>query len=128
MSEYLTPEQVAERFQVTAKTVRDWLRTGELVGVKLGRSWRIKESDLDRMVEMERLNVLVERAQRKYPGTTWRVGQCSQCGESIPVPAKMGIWVCSPKCKAEHDEEAATLVGRNSEEYITSRADVIPPV
>ena len=43
-----TPEQVAELFQVSAQTVRNWLSSGELKGMKLSsRAWRIKESDLE---------------------------------------------------------------------------------
>jgi excisionase family DNA binding protein len=38
----LTPEQVAKRFQVKERTVLDWLRSGHLPGVKLGRLWRIQ--------------------------------------------------------------------------------------
>ena len=38
----LTPEQAAERLQVSRGTILFWLRTGRLVGAKLGyRTWRI---------------------------------------------------------------------------------------
>lgn len=42
----LTPEEAAVILRVTPKTVRDWLNKGELKGVKVGKLWRIKESDL----------------------------------------------------------------------------------
>jgi len=43
----LTPEQVAERLAVTPNTVRGWLRSGMLKGVKLGKKvWRVREEDL----------------------------------------------------------------------------------
>ncbi|HPT62259.1 MAG TPA: helix-turn-helix domain-containing protein, partial [Bacillota bacterium] len=32
------------------KTVREWLRTGKLKGKKVGRVWRIKESDLEEFI------------------------------------------------------------------------------
>jgi len=32
------------------KTVREWLRTGKLKGKKVGRLWRIKESDLEEFI------------------------------------------------------------------------------
>lgn len=51
MDRLLTPEEVAERLSVTVKTVREWLRTGELTGVKLGRIWRVREEDLIAWVE-----------------------------------------------------------------------------
>lgn len=41
-----TTDQVAELCQVTAYTVRNWLKDGELRGVKLENQWRIKRSDL----------------------------------------------------------------------------------
>jgi excisionase family DNA binding protein len=41
-----TPEGAAEALMVSPKTIREWLRTGKLKGVKLGRLWRVRESDL----------------------------------------------------------------------------------
>jgi excisionase family DNA binding protein len=43
----LTPNQVADRVQVAPLTVMGWLRQGKLKGVKAGRFWRIRESDLE---------------------------------------------------------------------------------
>ena len=45
-SAYLTPEQVAETLQVTTFTVYRWLRSGKLVGVKIGKLWRVRPQDL----------------------------------------------------------------------------------
>jgi excisionase family DNA binding protein len=44
----LTVDEVARRLGVTAETVRRWLRSGELRGVRFARKagWRIRESDL----------------------------------------------------------------------------------
>lgn len=41
-----TPEEAADTLRVKVRTVMEWLRQGKLRGVKLGRLWRIKESDL----------------------------------------------------------------------------------
>lgn len=46
-SKMLTALQVAEHLQVTEHTVYDWLRTGRLQGVKVGRLWRVSPSSLD---------------------------------------------------------------------------------
>ena len=46
----LTPGQVAERLQVKERTVLDWLRAGELRGLKLGRLWRIRPDDLEKFL------------------------------------------------------------------------------
>ena len=47
----LTPEQVAERLQVTERTVYGWLRRGKLTALKLGRLWRIRQDDLEAFLE-----------------------------------------------------------------------------
>lgn len=46
----LTPGQVAERLQVKERTVLEWLRAGELRGLKLGRLWRVHPADLERFL------------------------------------------------------------------------------
>jgi excisionase family DNA binding protein len=50
----LTPEQVAERLQVTERTVYSWLRRGKLPALKLGRLWRIRPDDLETFLENAR--------------------------------------------------------------------------
>jgi excisionase family DNA binding protein len=42
----LTPDEVAERLKISRFTVMDYLRAGRIKAVKVGRLWRIKESDL----------------------------------------------------------------------------------
>jgi excisionase family DNA binding protein len=46
----LTPEQVAERLQLSPFTVLDYLRTKRLRGVKLDRHWRVREADLQAFI------------------------------------------------------------------------------
>jgi len=46
----LTPEQVAERLQVKERTVLDWLRAGDLRGLKIGRLWRVPPEDLEKFL------------------------------------------------------------------------------
>lgn len=47
----LTPDQVAERLSLSVLTVRAWLRSGRLPGVKPGgRVWRVREIDLDEYI------------------------------------------------------------------------------
>jgi excisionase family DNA binding protein len=46
-SELLTPSEVAVELRVTAGTVKRWLRSGTLPGVRLpSGEWRIAETDL----------------------------------------------------------------------------------
>ncbi len=51
MEKIYTPEMAAELLHVSALTLRKWLRGGQLTGVKVGRQWRIKESDLKMFLE-----------------------------------------------------------------------------
>lgn len=37
---------VAEFTETTVETVRDWLRTGRLNGIKVGGRWRVPHSEL----------------------------------------------------------------------------------
>ena len=66
----LTKEEVAQRLQVSEKTVGDWLRARTLVGVKVGRVWRITEEDLaafiarNRQVEPPTVKAIVNKKLR----------------------------------------------------------------
>jgi len=44
---WLTPLEVAALLRVHPRTVRNWLRTQQLVGVKIGASWRIDATALE---------------------------------------------------------------------------------
>ncbi len=43
----LTPQQVADYLQVDFRTIYSLLRSGELIGAKIGRVWRIKPEEID---------------------------------------------------------------------------------
>ena len=47
----LTPEEVAAALRVEVETVRGWFRMGILRAVKIGREWRMAQSELDRYLE-----------------------------------------------------------------------------
>jgi len=51
VEKYYSTEDVAEILGFKEKTVREWLRTGKLKGKKVGRVWRIKESDLEEFLD-----------------------------------------------------------------------------
>jgi len=47
----LSPEDVAERLAVNPATIRSWLRSGKLKGVKLGKKmWRIDENEVKELL------------------------------------------------------------------------------
>lgn len=50
MEKYLTSEQVASILQVHQFTVLKYLKNGTLEGVKIGRVYRIKESDVEKFL------------------------------------------------------------------------------
>jgi excisionase family DNA binding protein len=52
----LTPEQVAEILQIHVLTVYHYIRQGKLGAIRLGRSYRIVPADLERLIELNRVN------------------------------------------------------------------------
>ena len=46
----LTVEDVAALLKVAPYTVRRWLREGKLAGRRLGKSWRVLQSELEEFV------------------------------------------------------------------------------
>lgn len=48
MAQLFTCNEVAERYRVKVITVWDWIRSGKLPAVKLGRDYRISEDDLQK--------------------------------------------------------------------------------
>lgn len=50
MARILTVEQAAEKLQMSTKVVREYLRTGKMPGRKVGRAWRVLETDLEQWI------------------------------------------------------------------------------
>ena len=51
MEKIFSPEQAAKLLQLSPVTVKKYLRTGVIKGVKMGTKWRIPESDLQAYVD-----------------------------------------------------------------------------
>lgn len=51
---YYTLREVAAILNMTHPTIAEWVRKGHLPAFKLVRQWRVKRSDLDKLVEMRR--------------------------------------------------------------------------
>ena len=47
---FYSAEEIAEYLHIGAQTVRAWLRDGKVKAVKFGRSWRISDEELKRIV------------------------------------------------------------------------------
>lgn len=54
MERMLKPRVVAEQLEVTPRTVVRWINVGELKGVKVGRVWRIPETELKAYIRRRR--------------------------------------------------------------------------
>ncbi len=52
-----TVEEVAEMLHFQPNTVRNWLVSGKLRGIKVGWQWRIRESDLQEFVKENKRGV-----------------------------------------------------------------------
>jgi excisionase family DNA binding protein len=50
---YLTVRETSQLFKVHPKTIFRWLESGQLKGGKIGRTWRIRKSDIDKLFEKE---------------------------------------------------------------------------
>jgi excisionase family DNA binding protein len=48
----LTVTEVAEEFQVTTQTIRNWIDGGALPAAKIGRAFRVKRDDVDAMLAL----------------------------------------------------------------------------
>jgi excisionase family DNA binding protein len=44
-------EETAERLGVSKYTISDWIKAGRLKGFKIGKFWRVKESDLQAFID-----------------------------------------------------------------------------
>lgn len=57
MDKLYTCEEVAERYSVKLTTIWDWIRKSTLKAIKVGRVYRVRESDL---LEFEQSNATVK--------------------------------------------------------------------
>ncbi|MEK9180970.1 MAG: helix-turn-helix domain-containing protein [Patescibacteria group bacterium] len=49
----LNAEQIAKFFGVSRKTVWEWCKHGKLPAFKIGKEWKIRQSDLQRMMNQK---------------------------------------------------------------------------
>jgi excisionase family DNA binding protein len=43
---YQTVQELAERLEVAEATVRQWIKSGQLRAIDIGKGWRISDTDL----------------------------------------------------------------------------------
>ena len=54
MDTYLTVEEIAESLKMPIETIRVWLRNGKLKGIRIGKYWRVKETDFKDFIAEQR--------------------------------------------------------------------------
>ena len=50
MEKLLTIQEVADYLRLSRTTVWRWCKSGELVAFKVGRGWRVRKCDVDKIV------------------------------------------------------------------------------
>ncbi|NLZ54532.1 MAG: helix-turn-helix domain-containing protein [Thermoanaerobacteraceae bacterium] len=50
MEELYTPQEVADKFRVTLRTVYQWIKDGKLKAIKVGTLWRISKDSLEEFI------------------------------------------------------------------------------
>jgi len=58
--DYYTPQQVADKLQLTVRTIWSYIRSGKLPASKLGRDYRISEEQLERFMRAQELPTKME--------------------------------------------------------------------
>ena len=51
-SDLLTLREVADHFRITTATLRSLIGRGDIKAVKIGRLWRIRQTEIDRYMRM----------------------------------------------------------------------------
>ena len=51
MERLLTPKEAAKIMAVSPRTIKEWLRRGEITGIKIRHLWRIRASDLEKFIQ-----------------------------------------------------------------------------
>ncbi len=62
MDEILTVQEVANYLKVSRSTVWRWCSQGKLSAFKLGRGWRLRWSEVERLISQE-MEVIAEAVQ-----------------------------------------------------------------
>jgi len=95
----LSVSEVAEEFKVTTQTIRNWIKSGVLKAIKIGRDHRIRRQDVDELLaraqaqstslatrrdiwEPETMGLPHRRSEASEPPSVW-----DDAGD-VPLPSK----------------------------------------
>ncbi len=131
MGDYLTVQDIAQRLDVTADTIRRWLRTGKLKGTPLGRAgYRIHESDFQCFMDRRYAN-LQQSSKRKHQQSSAprahsllpTASSTLSNGDDLPALAYNAIFVRDPMSViTAWNQEAARLYGWSEQEVLGQMA------
>jgi excisionase family DNA binding protein len=82
MERLLTPREAAQYMAVTPRTVKEWLRRGDLLGLKVKNMWRIRATDLEKFIQ-EGEDGAARHDDKKDEPTEADDGDPGVCAESI---------------------------------------------
>jgi excisionase family DNA binding protein len=125
--ELLTVDEVADFLRVAPNTVYRWCRDGKLIGIKIGKEWRIARADLDGFlasrtggIEVPTLETMLRRrltapehilVMASDPDQVYRLqAQFLQVGLQAGRPLFVGAWWQRPAAIRERLTEAGLPV------------------
>lgn len=85
MDDIMTLEEVAKYLRVSERTIINWVQSGELIGGKLGTSWRFKRAVVEKWVD------------RKLTPRLSEVTENGQSLSSLLAPERTALLTCTKK-------------------------------
>ncbi len=70
MERLLTPKEAAKIMAVSPRTIKEWLRRGEIIGIKIRHLWRIRASDLEKFIQQGVLDSKNDKESPEAPQAT----------------------------------------------------------
>ena len=83
MERLLTPKEAAKIMAVSPRTIKEWLRRGEIIGIKIRHLWRIRASDLEKFIQQ---GVLDSQNHQESPETPQTVPREKEGGDGSVDP------------------------------------------
>lgn len=78
LDRYQTVHELAERLEVSEATVRQWIKSGDLRAIDIGKGWRIANTDLEYFLKAR------ETSPRSNSGATGNGADIGEKGSSSP--------------------------------------------
>lgn len=76
LDHYQTVHELAERLEVSEATVRQWIKSGDLRAIDIGKGWRIANTDLEHFLKAR------ETSPRSISGAAGNGADTGEQGDS----------------------------------------------